>query len=153
MSGINRWGTPTWIFFHTFAERINKDFFEANRDQCLSIIKLSCGCLPCPHCTEHAKIFMNSVNGTTVRTKEALIDMLFTFHNLVNRRIGKEQYNRENLKIYRNYRMDATFINYLNGYSGKYGSIMSGIISTLGKRRVIAKSIQTWMRDNWSHFN
>ena len=27
MSGITRWGPPTWIFFHTFAAKINKTFF------------------------------------------------------------------------------------------------------------------------------
>ena len=33
MSGLYRkWAPPTWIFFHTFAAKINKQFFEANRE-------------------------------------------------------------------------------------------------------------------------
>ena len=83
MSGLYRWAHPTWIFFHTFAAKVNKQFFEANRDQCLSIIKMTCGCLPCPECTGHATAFMKTVNGNNVKTKEDLINMLFTFHSYI----------------------------------------------------------------------
>ena len=76
MSGIRRWAPPTWIFFHTFAAKINKTFFEQNRSACLEIIKLICSCLPCPDCTKHAIHFMRRVNANTVRTKEELIDIL-----------------------------------------------------------------------------
>ena len=76
MSGIRRWAPPTWIFFHTFAAKINKTFFEQNRAQCLEIIKMICSCLPCPESTKHAIQFMKRVNMHTVRTKEELINML-----------------------------------------------------------------------------
>jgi len=152
MSGLYRWAPPTWIFFHTFAAKINKQFFEANRDQCLSIIKMACSCLPCPECTRHATHFLATVNGNTIKTKEDLIEMLFVFHNSVNRRLGKSQFTKESLVMYNNYRIDISLVNFINGYSSKYGSIMSGIISTLGKRKSIAKAIQGWMQNNWNYF-
>ena len=152
MSGLYRWAPPTWIFFHTFAAKVNKQFFEANRDQCLSIIKMACGCLPCPECTRHATHFLATVNGNTIKTKEDLINMLFVFHNSVNSRLGKTQFTKASLVMYNNHRIDIAFVNFINGYSAKYGSIMSGIISTLGKRRAIAKAIQTWMQKNWRYF-
>lgn len=152
MSGLYRWAPPTWIFFHTFAAKVNKQFFEANREQCLSIIKMSCYCLPCPECTRHAANFLTRVNQNTVKTKEDLILMLFDFHNSVNRRLGKAQFTKESLVMYNNYRIDIALVNFISGYSSKYGSIMSGIISTLGKRQSIARAIQTWMKNNWSHF-
>jgi hypothetical protein len=152
MSGLYRWAPPTWIFFHTFAAKVNKQFFEANRDQCLSIIKMACSCLPCPECTRHATHFLKTVNGNNVKTKEKLIDMLFTFHNTVNRRVGKAQFTKESLVIYNNYRIDIALVNFSSGYSSKYGSIMSGMISTLGKRQSIAKAIMGWMKNNWKYF-
>ena len=100
MSGLYRWAPPTWIFFHTFAAKINKEFFEANRDQCLSIIKMTCNCLPCPECTRHAIHFLTRVNGITVKTKEDFILMLFDFHNSVNGRLGKRNFNRHGLDKY-----------------------------------------------------
>lgn len=152
MSGLNRWAHPTWTFFHTFAAKINKIFFETNRDQCLKLIKMICSCLPCPECTQHATRFMNTINSQNVKTKEDLINMLFTFHNVVNKRLGKRQFPKTSLVSYNNYRMDIVLINFLNGFAGKYGSIMGGMISTLGKRKSIAKGIQIWMRENWKQF-
>ncbi len=48
--------------------------------------------------------------------------------------------------------MDIAYINFINGYPVKYGSIMSGRISTLGKRRAIAKSVKNWMKQHWQYF-
>ena len=78
--------------------------------------------------------------------------MLFTFHNTVNRRVGKAQFTKESLVIYNNYRIDIALVNFSSGYSSKYGSIMSGMISTLGKRQSIAKAIMGWMKNNWKYF-
>jgi len=152
MSGITRWAPPTWIFFHTYAAKINKNFFEQNRDQCLRVIKMICECLPCPECTKHAIRFMTRVNSNTVRTKEDLIDMLYAFHNEVNIRTYKKPATREILNTYKNYRMDVAYINFMNGYPAKYGSLMSGMISTLGKRKSIAKAIEKWMKQHWVYF-
>ena len=113
---------------------------------------MTCGCLPCPECTGHATAFMKTVNGNNVKTKEDLINMLFTFHNTVNRRLGKSQFTKESLVIYNSYRIDIALINFIRGYSSKYGTIMSGMISTLGKRKSNAKAIMGWMRANWNYF-
>lgn len=152
MSGLYRWAPPTWIFFHTFAAKINKDFFEQNQAQCLAIIKMICSCLPCGECTEHAKQFMARVNENTVKTKEDLIKMLFVFHNSVNIRTRKKKMEKSILTIYDNYRIDIVYINFLNGYSAKYGQLMGGMISTLGNRRSIAKTVANWMQKYWNFF-
>jgi len=152
MSGITRWATPTWIFFHTFAAKINTTFFEQNRAQCLQIIKMICECLPCPDCTIHATRFMKRVNTNNVKTKNDLIDMLFAFHNEVNIRTYKTPATRDILKTYESYRIDVAYINFMHGYPAKYGSIMSGRISTLGKRKGIARSVQKWMQQHWRFF-
>ena len=152
MSGIKKWANPTWVFFHTYAAKINKPFFEQNRSQCLRIIQMICECLPCPECTKHAIHFMKRVNVNTVKTKEDLINMLFVFHNEVNIRTRKSPAGREILSTYDNYRMDIAYINFMNGYPVKYGGIMSGKISTLGKRKSTAKAVQNWMKQHWRYF-
>ena len=152
MSGIYKWGPQTWIFFHTFANRINKDFFERNRAQCLEIIKMIAECLPCPECTKHATYFMKTVNEHTVRTKEKLIEMLFIFHNSVNKRVGKKSADQSVLERYNNERIDIAYINFINGYAARYGNIMSGAISTLGKRKKITRNVQKWMEKYWRYF-
>jgi hypothetical protein len=113
---------------------------------------MTCSSLPCPECTGHATTFMNTVNGNNVKTKEDLINMLFTFHNTVNRRVGKAQFTKESLVMYNSYRIDVALVNFIKGYSAKYGSIMSGIISTLGKRQSTARAIRSWMKNNWNNF-
>jgi len=152
MSGLSRWAPPTWIFFHTFAAKVDSKFFEDNTEQCLSIIKMTCHCLPCPECTRHAIHFLTRVNKNTVKTKEELISLLLDFHNSVNARLGKSQFPKESVVQYNNYRIDFALVNFIAGFSSKYGSIMSGRISTLGKRRSIAKAINGWLRDHWQHF-
>ena len=152
MSGLSRWASPTWIFFHTYAAKINKDFFETNPPQCLAIIKNICKCLPCGECTRHVENYMKRVNATTVKTKEQLIQMLFVFHNTVSIRTQKPPFARSVLLNYESARIDGVFINFLNGYSSKYGPMAPGKISNLGRRRGTARSVQDWMRVNWSRF-
>ena len=152
MSGLYRWAPPTWIFFHCFANKINKTFFENNRRQCLQILKTICGALPCQDCTRHATSFIRGINENNIKTKEDLIQMLFVFHNSVNKRIGKKTASVELLKQYNTYRIDIALINFTNGYSTKYGHLMNGIISTLGTRKTIAKNVNNWMKANWIHF-
>jgi hypothetical protein len=92
------------------------------------------------------------VNGNTVKTKEALILMLLDFHNSVNARTGKQQFPKESVIQYNRFRFDIALVNFITGFSARYGSIMSGIISTLGKRQSIAKSVNAWLKANWHHF-
>jgi hypothetical protein len=152
MSGVSKWAPQTWVFLHTFAAKINKNFFEANREQCLSIITMICRCLPCPECTRHAAHYLSRVNGNTVKTKEEFILMLSNFHNSVNARTGKQQFPKESVIRYNSFRFDIALVNFIAGYSAKYGSIMSGRISTLGKRKSIAKSVNAWLKAHWRHF-
>ena len=37
-----RWGTPTWYFFHTFAEKITENLFNNNRQECLELLHSIC---------------------------------------------------------------------------------------------------------------
>ena len=152
MSGIKKWGPQTWIFFHTFACKIDGKFFESNRDQCLTLIKNICAALPCPYCMKHAVSFMKNVNTSNVTTKAELNEMLFQFHNLVNKRLRKSVQDPKTLDIYKYSRIDIALVNFINGYSRKYGSLMAGTPSMQTRRRSVARGVQEWMQKHWRYF-
>jgi hypothetical protein len=152
MSGIYQWAPPTWIFFHYFANKINEKFFISNRKECLDIIKLICNNLPCTECTKHAKRFMLTVNETNIKTKQDLINMLFCFHNIVNKRLGKPLAKKLILNNYNNIPFYSIVNKFLLGYSKRYGSLMGGIISSLPARRRITQHIKKWLKQNWIQF-
>ena len=94
------WGTPTWYFFHSFAQHINSDFYIKNKTFICSMLKSICFNLPCEDCTKHAKQYtQNTLNGNYIKTKKDLQDYFFTFHNSVNVRNGKRRFN--NYDMYR----------------------------------------------------
>lgn len=80
------WGSPTWYFLHTLAEKIDEDKFQEIKSGLLTIIFMVVSNLPCPICSNHGKDFLNSVNFNTIENKDDLKLLLFNFHNLVNSR-------------------------------------------------------------------
>ena len=95
-----RWSHPTWAFFHTFGEKVEESFYNRNRDICLQIIKTICGLLPCPVCRVHATRYMKRINIQQLPTKEHFKNMLFNFHNDVNRRLRKSKFPKGRLVLY-----------------------------------------------------
>ena len=95
------WAPPTWYFFHTFAEKINPRFYQYNVKSCFSLIKQVCYNLPCPDCRYHATTYINKIHLRDVSTKEDLKFVLFTFHNFVNRRLGKPIFTWDQLELYK----------------------------------------------------
>lgn len=86
------WGPPTWILFHTLAEKIKENEFNNKKEELFHHIKQICFNLPCPECREHATKFMNQININKCPSKESFKNMLFSFHNIVNKRKNvKEQ--------------------------------------------------------------
>ena len=81
-----KWGEPTWFLFHTLVEKVKPERFSIIRAELLNVIYTICTTLPCPDCAKHATKYMNGINFNAIQTKEQLKDMLFTFHNEVNKR-------------------------------------------------------------------
>lgn len=95
------WGTPTWYFFHTLAEKIKENEYDGIKVEVLSYIKNICSVLPCPDCRDHAVNFMKRINIGHVNTKEQLKQMLCGFHNSVNARTNSPQYSVDGLELYK----------------------------------------------------
>lgn len=102
------WGTPTWQLFHTMAEQVQPEFYDAQRSQIVAFIKRICSLLPCPVCQKHAMEYTKTLNDRVVPTKEHLKQYLFTFHNAVNERLKKPAFT--NYEMYRTMKLREVFM-------------------------------------------
>ena len=93
------WGTYTWVLFHGMAEKINDKYFIEEKNNIISLIKKVCGVLPCPKCINHASQAL--VNIDKIQTKTQLIDFLYDFHNIVNKRRDIENFDKSKLEKYK----------------------------------------------------
>lgn len=95
------WGEPTWLLFHSLAERANPQKYEKHYLTVWNFIKEVCNGLPCPYCKQHATNYVSRIPSTSINTKEKLKQTLFKFHNHVNITTGKNQLNISVLEKYK----------------------------------------------------
>lgn len=111
------WGTITWIFFHTLAEKIKDEEFENNKEIFINIIIKTCNHLPCPDCSQHASNVLRHAFLNNIKTKKHFIEFLRQFHNIVNIKINKQELSREGIKnLYKDNNLSLVLINLINTY-------------------------------------
>jgi hypothetical protein len=94
------WGNAVWFLFHTLAYKLKPEY-SAETSVLYSHIVNICANLPCPDCQEHATMLLARTNRAAVTSsREALNQFLFTFHNLVNKRIQTPLFAQEALSMY-----------------------------------------------------
>lgn len=98
MAPLGAWGPATWTFFHTMAEQVREEVFPTVRLQLIHMIVQVCTFLPCPECQVHAKRFWSNVNYSRIMTKDDLRNILFVFHNSVNKRKRKPAFKHAELE-------------------------------------------------------
>ena len=93
MAAIQDWGNATWYLFHTLAFKLKEEYSDAVPELYSQIIQI-CHNLPCPECRSHA---IHTISGSRghVKTKEDLIIFLLEFHNIVNKKLNKSWFSRE----------------------------------------------------------
>jgi hypothetical protein len=92
-----KWGEPTWFLLHTLSVKVKESEFKNIRMDLLNRIYAICTNLPCPDCSNHAKIYLDNINFNTIQTKEDLKVLLFVFHNEVNKKKGYSLFPYEQL--------------------------------------------------------
>ena len=115
------WGMPTWVLFHSLAEKADEKKYAIHYKVVWDFIKIICGGLPCPYCQSHAVGYTNRIPLYQVNTKEKLKKVLFDFHNSVNIRSGHskestsilEKYKSANLKKILELFMKRFFVSYI----------------------------------------
>ena len=147
-----KWGEPTWFLFHSLAQKVKEEHFNAVKSELINTIYVICKNLPCPMCATHATQYMNSVNFSTIQTKKDLIDLLWRFHNEVNTKKNvpifpydqlEEKYSRANL---------VNIIQlFMFHFKDKHASLR--MIADDMFRQKIAVKMQEWFRQNLQYFN
>ena len=115
------WGMPTWLLFHSLAEKADEKKYAIHYKVVWDFIKVICSGLPCPYCQAHAVGYTSRIPLYQVNTKEKLKKVLFDFHNAVNIRSGHskestsilEKYKSANLKKILELFMKRFFVSYI----------------------------------------
>jgi hypothetical protein len=145
MSPPEIWGPPIWTFFHTLAENINEERFLTIKPSLFFFIKRICSYLPCPDCSQHASYFLAKVNINKIMTKNDFKNMLYVFHNTVNKRKKKHLFNHTNLEKYKKYNVGSTFNHFVSVYHTK-GNM--NLIAESFQRKLLVSELKTWLINN-----
>ena len=144
-----RWAYITWIFLHTYANKIKNDFFIANKVNCLGLIKYICWHLPCPICERHARNYLKKNPIETCMNKEDLIRYIWKFHNSVNEMLKKPKYEFSSLELYdRAYFLKITRLFLIEfGRPYYFSKVMDSNI-----RARAANLVRKWLISIWKNF-
>ena len=144
-----QWGTPTWIFMHTLVANIKSSSFPIIGKQMIYHIINICRNLPCPDCTIHATSFWKTVIIKNIKTKEDLINVIFVFHNLVNKRKKNAHFIYSDLTKYENTNIIASYNNFYKNFNTN-GNMT--LINDAFRRNLALKHIHKWIGANMHHF-
>jgi len=143
------WGPPIWTFFHTLAENINEEKFLIIKHSLFFFIKRICKFLPCPDCSHHASYFLAKVNINKIMTKNDFKNMLYVFHNTVNKRKKKTLFDHTNLEKYKKYNVVSVFNHFVSVYHTK-GNM--NLIAESFQRKLLLGELKTWLINNYKYF-
>jgi len=146
----NTWGPPTWIFMHTLAEKIKDESFPIIGPNLILALIQICNNLPCPECSQHAKQFWNKVKTGNIASKTDLINLLFVFHNMVNKRKRFPPFKYVDLQYYKTRNVIETHNKFANNFNTK-GNM--NLINESFHRSRMLYSLKTWVMTNLIHFN
>ena len=88
------WGNTTWFLFHGLAHKLKPEYDSFSKDLMTCFYNICCN-LPCEYCSNHAMTIMKGCNIVNINTKEKLKDFLWQLHNIVNKRLKKNIFTKE----------------------------------------------------------
>lgn len=144
------WGPSTWIFMHTLVAKLKESSFSLIGPNVILILIQICNNLPCPECAQHAKQFWSKVKTANIQNKTDLINLLFVFHNMVNKRKQIRAFKYENLKYYETRNVIETYNIFSRNFTTR-GNM--NLINESFHRNMMLASLRTWMMSNIHHFN
>lgn len=135
------WGPITWKFLHTIVEKLIPEKFNEQRNNMIEIIKRVCETLPCPDCKLHAVQTIRSARLDLITNKEDLINFMYEFHNLVNKRTRKQHYTKDVLTIYK----DVETAKVVNEFAYIYSNVSTN--NKLMSENFHRKRFLVWLRE------
>ena len=124
MLSIKTWGNIVWLFLHTFAEKVNEETFSNKKHNIINLLRVICRNLPCPECAEHATKYIGAIElEKYINTKKDLKDFIFVFHNKINQKLNKPNFNKDKLDSeYSNVDINKAYQDLLKVYTSKIPS-------------------------------
>ena len=144
------WGPPTWLFMHTLAEKIKESSFPLIGPHLILILMQICNNLPCPDCSVHAKQFWARVKTANIANKTDLINLLFVFHNMVNKRKRTPPFKYESLVYYQSKNVIETYNLFAKNFNTR-GNM--NLINESFHRNMMLTSLRSWLMSHLQHFN
>ena len=144
------WGPSTWFFMHTLAAKIKESSFHSVGPNLIMFLIQICNNLPCPECSEHAKQFWSKVKTSNINNKTDLINLLFVFHNMVNKRKQLKAFKYENLKYYESRNLIETYNTFSKNFNTR-GNM--NLINESFRRNMMLTSLKKWIMANIIHFD
>lgn len=144
------WGTNVWVFLHSLVSKINHKKFPENKNMLIEIIFKICSNLPCPECSQHSIEFLKTIHFNNVTKKEDLIEILFVFHNQVNKNLNKMEFPEKLLENYKNNNINTVLNNFITSFNIKTN--VPSLMTQSFIRRTITKDIKSYIENNLSIF-
>lgn len=147
------WGPHIWNFLHCFCEKIDEQFFINNKKSVFVFIKNILFNLPCPICSSDSRIQFQKVNIDIIKTKEELKNLLFYYHNYVNKKLKKKEKSKNVLNVYRGYNIQKCYKNFQLVYFKKYTFKLNIYSTMLKNKNNEQNSVKQWWYKNRRNFN
>lgn len=144
-----KWGPSVWKFFHSLVHSVNEESFPVIGRQLLNYIVQISSMLPCPDCSTHAKMFFNKINLNHFSSKNRAIDLIYVFHNVVNKNTKKPPFPRHLLYIYDNINVLSSYNSFVVAYTS---NIPSKLTTETFARKNLMKNLHEWLSSSRSHF-
>jgi hypothetical protein len=149
MTRIIEWGPACWIFFHTVVEKIKPEDFLNIRNGLMNHLRMICSNLPCPSCSNHAKLYFQRQRSLNFQTKEEMIGFWWHFHNHVNKMKKKPEFPFSDLS-YSNNNLRNVYENFSRQYTAKDTGLK--MMSETFHRKNILMGFHKWMVQNNKSF-
>lgn len=146
-----KWGKPIWTFFHVTAQKIKPEYFNLVIKDYLNFVLLICGTLPCPVCSAHASEYMRAINVNNIRSKDALIQLFYNFHNVVNQRKGYAVLQKDQIPKYETANTIVVIKDFIRAFEDK-SRAMKLMADDLARGR-ISSQIKFWINGNIQYFD
>jgi hypothetical protein len=149
---MTEWTHATWNLFHCIPEKIKKEDFNCMKSEIIHYIKGICNRLPCPECAHHASMYMNNINPNNIKTPEDLKNIIFVFHNSVNKKTKKKIYDQDVLQQYKSMKLHKV----LNDFFETFNSSSKGNFTFMSEnynRKIFTDTFLVFMRNNFNRFN
>jgi hypothetical protein len=146
------WGNSTWYIFHTLAEKLKPDC-ESEIQTILYHFKQVSFNLPCQDCAKHATDMMHNAKLDKVKTRDDLKQFFLEFHNVVNKKLNKPIFSRDECdKLY----AKANTVNVVNHFIAVMKSNQIATERTMMHtvtRHLCVDSIAKYMREHGYKYN